>query len=133
MPSGLTIFLTDIQENCNKAKPHPRCFQETGLRKRVILPQRFMVNITSHIQWYSERNVEATAVIVVRDDYAHLHGKLRTHNDAMNHALLEDEHAKEFIVEAMQQLESLPKNGRAPQIILVSYETLMSLTRAISV
>jgi hypothetical protein len=60
----------NIQETCNKAKPHPRYFQETGLRKRVILPQRFMVNITSHIKWYSERNVEATAVIVIRDDDA---------------------------------------------------------------
>lgn len=120
-------FPHDIQETCNKAKPHPKCLQETGLRKRVILPQRFMVNITSHIQWYLERNVEATAVIVVRDDYAHLHGKLRIHNDEMNHAMVEDERAKEFIVEAMQKLESLPKNGHAPQIILLSYETLMSL------
>lgn len=117
----------DIQETFKKAKPHPNCFQETGLRKRVNLPQRFMVNITSHIKWYTERNVEATAVVMIRDDFAHLHGKLRTHNDDMNHAMAEDEHAKGFIIEAIQHLESLPKNGRAPQIVLVSYETLMSL------
>jgi hypothetical protein len=45
----------------------------------------------------------------------------------MNLAMAEDEHAKEFIIQALQQLESLPKNGHTPQIVLVSYETLMSL------
>lgn len=119
--------LRDIQVSCNKAKPHPRCLNETGLRKRIILPQRFMVNITSHIQWYQERGTTATAVVVVRDDYAHLHGKLHIHNDNMTHALMEDSHAKEFIIEAIDRLSSVPENRRPPQLILVSYETLMAL------
>ena len=40
--------------------------------------------------------METTAVVVVRDDYARLHGNILIHNENLTHALLEDFHAKKF-------------------------------------
>ena len=99
--------------------PDKHCYNETGLRKRVLMPQRFMVNITSHVKWYRDRGVNATAVILVRDDYTHFHGKLRYKRNQQS-AAYEDFHAKEFIADAMRQLNSI-------ELVMVSYEMLMSL------
>ena len=104
----------------------PNCRSETGFTERVRLPQRFMVNITSHVKWYQERGVQVTAVVMVRDDYAHMQGKFGTHNKNMTLAIQEDSHAKRLIENAMSFLSS---HEVPPQLILVSYETLMSLQK----
>jgi len=99
--------------------PDKQCFAETGLQERVQMPQRFVLNITSHVEWYRARGVNATAIVLVRDDYAHFHGKL-TYTYSPELALKEDFHAKEMLVQAMRLL-------RNDELIMVSYEMIMSL------
>ena len=118
------------QEREDSRAPHKFCSEEIGLPgdKRIKLPQRFNVNITSHVRWYQKHGSQVTAVIMVRGDYTHVHGKLN-HNDNLNQAWKEDLHGKRLIVDAIQQLSSLPKNGNPPELIIASYETLMSLQK----
>lgn len=118
-----------IQRQKEVERPHSHCDNETGLSERVRLPQRFMVNITSHVLWYRERGVQATALVIVREDYSHWHGKIKTHEKNVTIALQEDLHAKQLIAHAMSHLSSLPTSDEHPELIVVSYETLMSLQK----
>lgn len=86
----------------------------------VRYPHRYFVNISSHIQWYRERGVHATAVIIMRDSTIALIGKA-SHCPNEQVAAKQNEHAWELAREAIIRLD--PSN----EIVLVSYEGLMSL------
>jgi len=122
-------YLLRDQLRQNVLPPLKPCSKEAGLNKRVKLPQRFNVNITSHVRWYQEHGVKVTAVVMIRGDYTHLHGKVGNHNKNLTHALYEDFHGKELIADAMRRLSSSSVNGRPPELIITSYETLMSLQK----
>jgi len=100
----------------------PELCQSMGITEFPDIPRRFFLNISSHIAWYRKFGVDATAVILVRDENLHLHGKLAHHNKHMlNRAQEEDAIGKEIIRDAIERLE------RDSEILLASYETLMSL------
>ena len=81
-------------------------------------PCRFFVNITSHIEWYQQRGVEATAVIMVRDQNAQLQGATK-HARRETVALKEKQIGHDLMAHAMQ---FLPES-----VVLVSYEAMMLL------
>ena len=120
---------------------------------KIKTPLRWFLDITSHIQWYSERGVDATAVIVVRDTSIHFRGVYKNHV-LHNATAAEEQHqvGLNIINKALTTLISnynpikldngennyyYPNGGagagaggqqfNSPQLILVSYETLMSL------
>ena len=117
---------------------------------KVKTPLRWFLDVTSHIQWYSERGVDATAVVVVRDTSIHFHGVYKNHV-LNNRTAAEEQHqvGLSIINKALRTLTSshnsnpppgttkndgpsyfYPNGGgtqSSPQLLLVSYETLMSL------
>jgi hypothetical protein len=81
------------------------------------LPPRFFVNVTSHITWHRERNVDARAVVVVRDPYLHFRGIVKVHCPNETAAYQQYKQGVEILQHATQQI----------QPVTVSYETLMTL------
>jgi hypothetical protein len=119
-PPDCMVFPNTRKNKLINKAPHAACFDETQLAQRQRYPGRFFVNITSHIQWYRSKGVEATAILVLRDDSIHTFSKRRRIQRNSSQAALEDEHGKNLIVEAMNLLP-------ASQHLVVSYEALMSL------
>jgi hypothetical protein len=119
-PADCMVFPIAARKAALDAAPHAACFDETQLSQRQRYPRRFFVNITSHIQWYRSKGVEATAILVLRDETIHSIGKQHQHSKNSSQAVLEDEHGKKLIVEAMNLLP-------ASHHLVVSYEALMSL------
>lgn len=96
-----------------------KCALEAGLTDFVELPPRFFVNITSHVQYYQELlGVPTSVVIVVRDKDIHFYGKLKHARHNVTAAITEDEVGNQLVQQALVQI---------PSLILVSYESLMSL------
>lgn len=93
--------------------------------------KRFFVNISSHIQWYAARGVEAVAIIIIRDkSVSRLSRKKHCNNSAA--LLVEEELGERIIREAVKKLpQQLPHGAVGPQplgrFLLVSYESLMLL------
>jgi hypothetical protein len=102
--------------------PFPEaCRAEAGVDDFVVYPTRFFINVTSHIQWYRERGVEATAVIMMRDSSISQISKVRSRCPHKKVAEQQSEHARQLMREAIDKLD--PSN----EIVLVSYEGIMSL------
>lgn len=100
----------------------PESCRNIGITEFPEIPRRFFLNISSHIAWYRQFGVDATAVVLVRDETLHLHGKLEHHNNhRLDRAQVEDAIGKEIIRDAIERLE------RDKEIVLASYESLMSL------
>lgn len=98
------------------------CRTDAGLDDFVRYPGRFFLNITSHIQWYQERGVEATAVLMARDSTISQLAKIKVHCPNRQVAKEQNERAREFMREALVKLDS-----STGQVILVSYEGVMGL------
>ena len=96
------------------------CKDEARLDDFVNISSRFFVNITSHILWYLERGVDATAVVLMRDrSIAHLSKTATICKDA-NVSRAQNEHANSITREAIQKLDP-------SRIVLVSFEGMVSL------
>ena len=116
-------------------------------------PKRYFVNLTSHVRWYQDRHVDATVVVVVRDQSLHFRGILKTHCTNATAAQEQFLHGRYLIEEAMTQLQQPHRQRpiRDPyhqtneqgevelqqftnydhnELIVVSYETLMTLQEA---
>ena len=103
-------------------RPFPEaCRLEAGVNDFVVYPTRFFINVTSHIQWYRERGVEATAVIMMRDSSISQISKVRSRCPNKNVAEEQNEHARQLMREAIDKLNP------SSEIVLVSYEGLISL------
>jgi hypothetical protein len=100
----------------------PEPCKEVGLDDFVKYPPRFFVNVTSHIQWYLNRGVDATAVIMMRDKtishISKVNAVCRSNIATMN----QNEHANAFAREALSRLPP----GR---VVMVSFEGLVSLQK----
>jgi hypothetical protein len=107
----------------NRAFPEA-CREEAGLEDFVIYPTRFFVNVTSHIQWYRERGVEATAVVIMRDASISKISKIQSHCPLKEVAEQQNEHARQLMTEAIDKLDP------SREVVLVSYEGMMSLGRS---
>lgn len=113
--------------NANNLKHFHMC-RELGVPKFTSIPGRYFLNLTSHIKWYQERGSIATAVVVVRDQTIEYASKLREH--CHNHTLAkeENEYGMEIIREALLNLsEDWLDDRTPPSLVLVSYESLMSI------
>ena len=124
--SKMNNFLWDTP-TCDAVQAHKDC-EKLGISQRLSYPNRFFLNITSHIKWYEEQGVEASAVIIMRDKEIESISKL--HDHCRNKALLqmENEHGLNIITEALQNLSFDKINGRNyANLVLVSYESMMSL------
>jgi len=96
------------------------CKSEAHLDDFVQVSSRFFVNITSHIQWYLEHGVDATAVILMRDNsIAHISKTNSICSDA-NVSQAQNEYANKITREA---IEMLPPE----RVVLVSFEGMVSL------
>jgi hypothetical protein len=80
---------------------------------------RFFVNVTSHITWHRERNVDARAVVVVRDPSLHFRGIIKKHCPNETAAYQQYKQGVDILQHAMTQ--------HIQPITVVSYETLMTL------
>ena len=97
---------------------------DLGINKPIESPMRHFVNITTHIKWYQERGVRATAVIVVRDQTIESISKYNEHCKDKNLVQAENEYGKLFIEDAFRNLS---QDGPTPTLVLVSFEALMNL------
>jgi hypothetical protein len=114
------IFRRNLRRNKPQGLFPPACREETNLNDFVRYTHRYFVNISSHTQWYRERGVYATAVIIMRDSTISLISKA-SHCPNQYVAAKQNEHAWELAREAIVRLD--PSN----EIMLVSYEGLMLL------
>ena len=102
-----------------------------------VYPHRFFVNITSHILWYRQHGVQATAVVMMRDveigriarSFQHCPNPAYAHEEAaLGLRILRD------AVETLSPLDDVGINNHSgnnnaamPHVVVVSYETLMHL------
>jgi hypothetical protein len=93
----------------------PQCHPFYG---PTLIPDqgRYFVNVTTHINFYRQRGVDTTAVIVVRDPALHFRG-ITTNQTA---AFEQYKTGRAILQHAMEHLD--PES-----LIVVSYETLMTL------
>ena len=87
----------------------------------ALYPQRFSVNITSHIEWWLARGVDIKVIISLRDRHISSKGKLKTHCHLVDAGRKEDEVALSLMSEAIEKYRG---TGR---VITVSYEGLMRM------
>ena len=118
-PCLIDFDLAQSQIDSMRKRGVPKCCWAVNVTEYPTIPQRFQVNITSHIRWHRSFGIEATAVVVVRDDHMHMPGKIK--HSGPQKAPEEDRIGKRLIANAMEELES------PSEIVLVSYESMMSL------
>jgi hypothetical protein len=97
-------------------------------------PSRYFVNITSHIQWYETQRTQVTAVLVVRDPSMHFHGVLNNHCRNNETAAYEQYQVGRSLMQDAIKAFDATRNAEHPSsspssssIVIVSYETLMTL------
>ena len=78
-------------------------------------PNRYFVNLTSHVRWYQSRHVDVTVVVVVRDQSLHFRGILKTHCTNKTAAYEQFVHGRYIIQDAMTQLQQPQQQGRIPR------------------
>jgi hypothetical protein len=97
------------------------CHEEAGLEDFVVYPTQFFVNVTSHIEWYKERGVEATAVLMMRDALISQISKTQSYCPLKVSAKQQNEHAQQLMMEGIDKLDPLT------EVVLVSSEGIMLL------
>ena len=116
-------------------------------------PTRYFVNITSHIEWYESHGTTVTALIVFRDTSIHFRGVLQKHCKNETAAYEQYQRGLSVIQDALsfdssrrrqrrlrmrKENDGENENGSnnntsnntrqtSPSVIIVSYETLMTL------
>ncbi|KAL7551541.1 hypothetical protein ACHAWF_014722 [Thalassiosira exigua] len=104
--------------------------QDSGL---AFYPTRFVVNITSHIEWYLSRGVDVTVVLVMRDRSISLKEKLKDDCPLMEMVEKEDSVVLQSMKKAIEKYGksgSLLRSGDKERVIAVSYEGLIGLKDA---
>ena len=92
----------------------------------ALYPQRFSVNITSHIEWYLSRGIDIKVIISLRDRHISSKGKMKSHCHLADVGRKEDEVALHLMSEAIQKFGAggtIEKN----RVITMSYEAMMQL------
>eukprot|EP00986_Skeletonema_menzelii_P008955 scaffold3929_cov141-Skeletonema_menzelii.AAC.7 len=86
----------------------------------ALYPDRFYINLTSHINWYLTRSVDVKVVLFLRDKSISNKEKLRNPHCHVSPevANVEDDNAMEIMREAYQKY-------RDERVMIVSYEGLM--------
>jgi len=94
-----------------------------GIDKPIESPMRHFTNLTTHVKWYEDQGVRATVVIVVREQTIESLNKFKDHCHNKEIGMAENEYGKRFILEA---LDNLSQDGPTPNLVIISYETLMA-------
>lgn len=94
----------------------------------TLYPQRFSVNITSHIEWYLQRGVDVTVVLSTRDRSISKRGKEKIHCKIKEMGQREDEVALELMKEGLEKFGRFGTLGRG-RVIVSSYEALISMKK----
>jgi hypothetical protein len=98
------------------------CKEALGLDEFFEFPSRFFVNVTSHIEWYLNHGVDATAVIMMRDKTISHISKVNAVCKSNKATTNQNEHANEFAREALRRLP-------AGRVVMVSFEGIISLQK----
>ena len=97
----------------------------------ALYPQRFSVNITSHIEWYLSRGVDIKVILSMRDRNISSKGKLKSHCHLVDVGRREDEVALSLMTEAIEKYGHggtlTEDESRKERVITVSYEGLMTM------
>ena len=104
----------------------------------ALYPERFSVNITSHIEWYLSRGVDIKVVLSMRDKTISSRGKLIGHCHLVDVGKKEDEVALSLMSEAIEKYGKFgSRRGTLPEdiigterVIISSYEGLMAMEEA---
>ena len=108
----------------NEARVLPQGCRDAGLNDFVRSPDRFFLNISSHIQWYLDHGVEATAVILDRDQTIQKTSKSMKHCSDAGMAEMENSVGERIILEAIDKLD---QQSEKPNLIMASYEMIVHL------
>lgn len=103
-----------------RPRPASVLCQDMGLEHLVPYPDRFFVNITSHLEWYRQRGMDVTAVLMIRDRSMHFQGVYKQHCPNATAAQEQFLLGRQLLQEAVGH----------PNTIVVSYESLMLLQDA---
>ena len=114
-----------ISDESSKWRCGAKC-GEGQLSGLALYPDRFYVNITSHIQWYLRRGVDVKVILVLRDKTISNKEKLRNHHCYLPPEVvdIEDDTAMEIMREAYE------KYGEEGRVMVVSYEGLMQFKQS---
>lgn len=129
--STSTTIPTDCQEIFGMKEGEPSTSSSSANTMHAY------VNITEYIQWYRQHDVSATAVIVIRDPGLHFHGivnhveRNNNNNNNKNNVNLTETN-QEIAFEQYERgvsiiQEAIYKLHQPTEIVVLSYETLMSL------
>ena len=95
---------------------------------KYAYPTRYFVNITSHIHWYRDRGVNATAVLVIRDKTIGSMARSLVHCFVPEFQQKEEETGTRIMMEAMEHWAYYDIDLLVPPpIVVVSYETLVHM------
>ena len=90
----------------------------------ALYPQRFSLNVSSHIEWYLSRGVEIHVVLSVRDPTISHLGKMK------DHCHLDGPGQKEGQVAIDLMQDAILKSDTRGRVIVSSYEALMTFKEA---
>ena len=102
----------------------------------ALYPERYYVNVTSHIQWYLSRGVDVKVVLLLRDRTISMNEKTRSHCHIPEVAHAENDMSMEIMREAYKTYGSGAMHASAhpdndgdgdARVMVVSYEGLMQL------
>lgn len=95
----------------------------------ALYPDRYAVNITSHLEWYSSRGVKIVAVLSMRDSSISYKSKFREHCTVTEYAERENQVGLSLMKEALHSHGKL-KSINMSKVIPISYEGLMTFQSA---
>ena len=123
--------LTSNRKKHSTGHPFIKCPESLNASRQVDdyfgYPPRYFVNITSHIQWYLDRGVEATAVLVVRDKTIGSLARSLVHCTIPEFRVTEEEMGSRIIKEAVERWDDGMNGWVPPPVVVVSYETLIHM------
>ena len=139
--SSITPGEPTIMEKCRnevhiaEGSPSWTCGAKCGKGQHngyALYPDRFLLNISSHIEWYMSRGVDITVILLMRDQSISMHERLKDCSN-LEQAEAENEMALVMKKEAYKKYGkqgSMLKSGDKERVIPVSYEGLLELKEA---
>lgn len=119
------LFITGMNDTIPNRSTDDDCNIIANLGEGpIVYPERFFVDIVSHVRWYRSLGVKTTAVVAVRESTLSFASKMSVHCTNSKLGQEEVRHGQQLIKEAINTLSQI---GNPPELVLVSYESLMAL------
>jgi hypothetical protein len=128
-PSDTTLLASRKKKHASRRFVKcPESLDASPPGDKYAYPTRYFVNITSHIQWYRDRGVNATAVLVIRDKTIGSMARSLVHCFVPEFQRKEEEMGTRIMLEAMEHWAYYDIDLLVPPpIVVVSYETLVHM------